>query len=132
MLNLNVLKFHEFLYQGVKSKNKKALSYDKTEDVELPTKRLCTSQRKKQAVSLSKSSLEKTPSRSAHLNDDLFSDSSSEELQTLSRRTVLRHQEEEVLIHESKVSTFWFILLIFCLYFFLLSFQIMVVVFHVP
>ncbi|KAH0993720.1 hypothetical protein GBA52_005203 [Prunus armeniaca] len=87
---------------GVKSKNKKALSYDKTEDVELPTKRLCTSQRKKQAVSLSKSSLEKTPSRSAHSNDNLFSDSSSEELQTLSRRTVLRHQEEEVLIHESK------------------------------
>lgn len=115
----------------MKSKNKKALSYDKTEDVELPTKRLCTSQRKKQALSLSKSSLEKTPSRSAHSNDDLLSDSSSEELQTLSRRTVLRHQEE-VLIHESKVSTFWFILLIFCLYFFLLSFQIMVVVFHVP
>ncbi|XP_021828980.1 uncharacterized protein LOC110769339 [Prunus avium] len=86
---------------GVKSKNKKALSYDKTEDVELPTKRLCTSQRKKQALSLSKSSLEKTPSRSAHSNDDLLSDSSSEELQTLSRRTVLRHQEE-VLIHESK------------------------------
>ncbi|PQM41333.1 uncharacterized protein Pyn_35480 [Prunus yedoensis var. nudiflora] len=86
---------------GVKSKNKKALSYDKTEDVELPTKRLCTSQRKKQALSLSKSSLEKTPSRSAHSNEDLLSDSSSEELQTLSRRTVLRHQDE-VLIHESK------------------------------
>lgn len=106
MLNLNVLRFHVFSYQGVKSKNKEA----QTEDAEHPTKRVCTRQQRKQALSQSKSSLETTPSRSAHPNDvELLSDSSCEDLQPPLSKYSLKHQEEEARIRESVVGIFCFI-----------------------
>ncbi|CAB4268606.1 unnamed protein product [Prunus armeniaca] len=67
--------------KGVRSKKKEAPSYDKTEVVELPTKRYCTRQQKKQALSPLESCLEKSPLKRARQI----------------RRSRRRHQEREVL-----------------------------------
>ncbi|VVA28021.1 PREDICTED: histone-lysine N-methyltransferase [Prunus dulcis] len=89
--------------KGVRLKKKEAPSYDKTEVVELPTKRYCTRQQKKQALSPlehSTSCLEKSPLKRARQSneDNLFSDSEeSEDSQPLVRRSRRRHQEREVL-----------------------------------
>ncbi|XP_021811925.1 probable inactive histone-lysine N-methyltransferase SUVR1 [Prunus avium] len=76
----------------VRSKKKEAPPYDKTEVVELPTKRYCTRQQKKQGLSPlehSTSCLEKFPLKRARQSneDNLFSDSEeSEDSQPLVRR----------------------------------------------
>lgn len=95
-LYLNVLIVHVHLYQRVKSKNKQASLYDKTEVIERPTKRYCTRQQKNQPLSFtdySESSLKRTPTRSMHENYDEESEETeeSEDSQPLVRKPRRSH-----------------------------------------